>query len=141
MPMNTSPVFTLTPNNSWGTIIAADANTAYDGTGTVTTIWTAGSEGGIVNNIRIKSMTGTATSAAGVFRLWINNGSTNATATNNTLILEMLLNSVTASATANTLNFSIPINEQMQAGHKLICTVSTMAANTVWAVTALGANY
>lgn len=141
MPANTNPIYTLTPNNDWGTVIAANANTALDGTGTVTTVFTAGPNGSMVNCIKVKSITTTATSAAGVLRIWINNGSTTATATNNTLVQEQLLTANTASATANTINYCFPLNIQLEAGYTITCTVSTMAANTIWAITCEGGDY
>jgi hypothetical protein len=141
MAMNTVPVFTKTPNIGFANLLAADANTALDGTGTVSTVFTAGADGGFVTSIFIKASTTTATSAAGTLRLWINNGSTSSTATNNTLIREHVLGAVTASATVATLNYEFPLNIQLPAGYKIICTVATMAASTGWQFTCVGANY
>jgi hypothetical protein len=141
MAMNTIPVFTKTPNIGWANLLAANANTALDGTGTVSTVFTAGADGSMVNCIKVKSSTTTATSAAGILRIWINNGSTNSTATNNSLVSEQLLTANTASATANTINYCFPLNIQLPAGYKIICTVSTMAASTAWQFTCEGANY
>lgn len=141
MPMNTAPVYTLTPNIGWANIVAADANTALNGTGTMSTVFTAGSNGSMVNCIKVKSSTTTATSAAGILRIFINNGSTNATDTNNTLVSEQLLTANTASATANTINYCFPLNIQLPAGYKIICTVSTMAASTGWQMTCEGGDY
>lgn len=141
MPANTSPIYTLTPNIGFANLLAVDANTALDGTGTVSTVFTAGANGGFVTNIIVKSSTTTATSAAGTLRIWINNGSTSGTATNNTLIKEFILTAVTASSTASTLNFEFPLNYQLPAGYKIIVTVATMAASTGWQFTCTGADY
>lgn len=141
MAMNNLAVFTKTPNIGWANLLAANANTAMDGTGTVSTVFTAGADGSMVNSIKVKSGTTTATSAVGILRIWINNGNTNATDTNNTLIAEYPLTTVTASATASTLNFEFPLNVQLPAGYKINVTVSTMAASTSWQFTCLGANY
>lgn len=141
MPMNTSPIYTLTPNIGFANLLAANANTALDGTGTVSTVFTAGANGAMVNSIKVKSTTTTATSAAGILRIWINNGSTNATATNNSLVQEQLLTANTASATANTINYCFPLNIQLPAGYKILCTVSTMAASTAWQFTCEGGDY
>ena len=141
MAVNTSPTYTLTPNIGFANLIAANANTALDGTGTVSTVFTAGADGAVVNNLIVKSSTTTATSAAGVLRIWINNGSTNGTATNNTLVREYVLSAVTASATASTLNYEFPLNFELPAGYKIIVTVATMAANTGWQFTCTGADY
>lgn len=141
MPANTTPIFTLTPNISFANLLAANANTALDGTGTVSTIYTAGSNGSYAISIIVKSSTITATSAAGTLRIWINNGSTTSSATNNTLFREYVLTANTASATTATLNYEFPINIQLPAGYKLTCTVATMAASTAWQFTVLGADY
>ena len=142
MAMNTIPVFTKSPKIEFGTVIAANANTALDGTGTVTTVFTANAtEGSFVMNLKVKAGNTTATSAAGVLRVWINNGSSNAVSTNNTLIAEYVLSANTASATANTLNYDFPLNFMMPAGYKINVTVSTMAASSIWAFTCFGADY
>lgn len=141
MPANTIPIFTLTPNIAFANLLAANANTAMDGTGTVSTVFTAGSFGSMVNSIIVKPGTTTATSAAGTLRIWINNGGVTSTATNNTLVREYVLTANTASATSATLNYEFPLNIQLPAGYKIICTVATMAANTSWQFTCLGADY
>ena len=141
MPANTTPIFTLTPNIGFANLTATNANTALDGTGTVSTVYTAGSNGSFVNNLIVKSSTTTATSAAGTLRIWINNGSATSSATNNTLIREYVLTTVTASATTSTLNFEFPLNLQLPAGYTIIVTVATMAASTGWQFTCTGADY
>jgi hypothetical protein len=141
MPANTTPIFTLTPNIGFANLLAANANTALDGTGTVSTVFTAGTDGAMVNSIIVKSGTTTATSAAGTMRIWINNGSSNAVTTNNTLIREFILTANTASSTAATLNYEFPLNIQLPAGFKINVTVATMAASTSWQITCQGANY
>lgn len=140
MTANTAPIFTKTPINTWDTIAAA--NTALDGTGTVAIPFTAdGTNGGYVQSIFVKSNTTTATSAATVFRIFVNNGSTNATPANNSLFREYTLTTVTATATAATLNFEFPLNIQLAAGYRILCTAGTLAGSTGYNVTCLGGNY
>lgn len=141
MTANTIPIFTLTPKVSFANLLAANANTALDGTGTTSVVYTAGSNGSFVNNLIVKASTTTATSAAGTLRIWVNNGSTSGTATNNTLIREYVLTAVTASSTVATLNFEFPLNLQLPASYTLIVTVATMAASTGWQFTCTGADY
>ena len=141
MAANTIPIFTLTPKVSFANLLATNANTALDGTGTVSTVYTAGSNGSFVNNLIVKSSTTTATSAAGTLRIWINNGSATSSATNNTLIREYVLTAVTASSTTSTLNFEFPLNIQLPNGYKIIVTVATMATSTGWQFTCTGADY
>lgn len=141
MPMNTIPVFTHTPNIGWANLLAADANTALDGTGTVKTVFTAGNQGGYAQSLMVKASTTVATSTTATLRIWINNGSTNGTATNNTLFREYPLGAVTGSSTVPTFNYEFPLNVMLPAGYKIILTVATMAANTGWQFTCVGADY
>lgn len=141
MAANTTPIFTLTPNIAFANLLAANANTALDGTGTVSTVFTAGTNGSMVNSIIVKSGTTTATSAAGTLRIWINNGSTSGTTTNNTLVREYVLTANTASSTTSTVNYEFPLNFQLPTGYKILVTVATMAASTSWQFTCCGADY
>lgn len=141
MAQNRAAIFTLTPKIQFANLLAVNANTALDGTGTVSTVFTAGANGAMVNCIRVKSATTTATSAAGILRIWVNNGGATSTATNNTLVMEQLLTANTASATANTINYCFPLNIQLPANFVITCTVSTMAASSAWQFTCEGADY
>ena len=95
MPANTSPIFTLTPNASAVNIAAA--NTARDGSGTLVTAFTAGSNGSRVDFITFTSAQATAAaSAARVQRVFL----TDASGLNPRLIQEIVLAAVTASNTA-----------------------------------------
>src|SRR5574343_1044472 len=95
MPANTSPIFPLTPNLAWATVTTA--NTAKDGTGTVATVFTAGTNGARVDYLKVRAL---GTNVATVIRVFINNGSTNATAANNTLIVDQTIAATTNSETA-----------------------------------------
>ena len=138
MPANTIPIFTLTPVISKANITSAA--TALDGT-TATLIWTAGSNGGFITSMTVKSTTTTATSAAATLRIWVNNGSTSGTAANNFLIKEYTIGAVTAGNTAATLNYEFPINLQLPATYTIYVAIATMAGSTGWDVTGIGANY
>jgi len=81
MTANTQPIFPLTPKVSWGTVTTA--NTAKDGTGTVVTVFTAGADGSRIDQIKVRAL---GTNVATVIRFFVNNGSTNATAANNSLV-------------------------------------------------------
>lgn len=140
MAAGTTPIFTNIPKINWSTITAA--NTALDGTGTVATVFTAdATDGSYVQNLIVKSNTTTATSAAATLRVFINNGATNTTATNNTLIREYTLTTVTATATASTLNWEFPLNFMLPAGYKVNCTIATYAASSGFALTCFGSDY
>jgi thiamine pyrophosphokinase len=95
MPANTSPIFTLTPKAATANIAAA--NTARDGSGTLVTLFTAGTNGSRVDFITFTSSQVTAAaSAARVHRVFL----TDESGLNPRLISEVLLSAVTASNTA-----------------------------------------
>ena len=136
MPANTSPIFPLTPQIAFTTITAA--NTATDGTGTVATIFTAGTNGGRVDYIRCRAL---GTNVATVLRVFINNGSTNATATNNALFDELTLPVTTASNTSDTGGDSdVALNLSLPTGYKINVVLATAVA-AGWKVTAVGGDY
>ena len=137
MPANTSPIFTLTPGVEWGTTTVTTANTAKDGTGTVLTVWTAGTNGSYIQRVRFRP---SGTSVQTVARLFINNGSTNATAANNILFDEITLSAITLSETAAQPSFEIPMNFALPAGYKLNITIGTTVA-AGWYVSAIGGDY
>ncbi|MGH8562711.1 MAG: hypothetical protein ACREXW_00970 [Gammaproteobacteria bacterium] len=137
MPANTSPIFGLTPVLSWGEI--ATANTAKDGTGTVVTIFTAGANGARVDKIRYKAK---GTNVATVLRVFTNNGSTNATAANNSLYHEETVAATTLSEVAALTNgeVAIPDGLLLPAGYKLNITIGTTIAAGLH-VSAQGADF
>lgn len=146
MAANTSPIYPLTPNQGVMNCILSTAMTntkAMDGTDTPGTAlalaFTAGVNGSRVDTAKFRytatnGSTATGTSAATVIRLWLNNGTTNTTATNNKFLGEMSMPAqvVTALATGTmpeyvmTLGFSIPNGYKIYAG-------STVAAGGVLA--------
>jgi hypothetical protein len=137
MPANTSPIFSLTPVTQWGATAISTANTAKDGTGTVLLVLTAGANGAYVQRVRFRP---SGTSVQTVARLFINNGSTNATAANNILFDEITLSAITISETAAQPSFEIPMNFALPAGYKLNITIGTTVA-AGWYVSAIGGDY
>jgi hypothetical protein len=142
MPANTSPIFSKIGDIQWGTILTA--NTAKDGTGTVVTIFIAdATNGGRVEKIRFRAL---GTNVATVARIFINNGSTNATAANNTLFAEITLAATTLSEVASQPN--VDLSPQSDAGlplilppgYKLNVTIGTTVA-AGYAVTAVAGKY
>lgn len=140
MPANTSPIFPLTPAVGAMNAIVSTAMTntkAMDGTEAVGTsmalAFTAGANGSRLDSIIIRytatnGSTASGTSAASVIRLWVNNGASNTTATNNQLIGEIAMpaQTVTALGTAITQpqvfqlpsdGFSIPASYRIYAGN------------------------
>lgn len=126
MPANTQPIYMLTPENGWATLTTA--NTATDGTGTVSTIYTAGTNGGKPRGITIRPL---GTNVQTKLMIFLNNGSTNATASNNALIAEMTIPASTASNTTaiNPTDFTFPEDFVMQSGYKInICIATAVSA-------------
>jgi hypothetical protein len=129
------------------------ANTATDGTGTCPTIFTAdATNGGRVERVRFMAQ---GTNVATVARIFINNGSTAGTATNNVLYAEVALPATTASNSAaiNAQVYELPYQYASQsppdttafplvlpAGYKLIFCIGTAVAGG-WACAALGGSY
>jgi len=137
MPANVNPIFTLVPKTDWGPNAITTANTAKDGTGTVLTVFTAGADGSYVQRVRFRP---SGTSVQTVARLFINNGSTNATAANNILFDEITLSAIAISETAAQPSFEIPLNFALPAGYKLNITIGTSVA-AGWYVSTVGGNY
>jgi hypothetical protein len=137
MAQNTSPIYIGVPSFGMGTSITA-ANTAMDGTGTVVTVFTAGANGSYVRRLRVKAQ---GTNQANVMRVFVNNGSTNATAANNALFGELALVGSTASNSALVgPDAEYLMNLVLPAGYVInVCMGVTSAAG--WIVSAEGGNY
>lgn len=140
MPANTSAIYSRVADIQWGTLITA-ANTAKDGTGTVVTIFTAdATNGGRVERIKARAA---GTNTASVLRIFINNGSTNATAANNSLYAEVTLTSTTLSEVAAVTDPCVGILDfplVLPPGYKLNITIGTTVAAGYY-VTAVGGKY
>lgn len=144
---NTNPIFTNAPDIQWG---SADgnggtagplktANTALDGTGTVLTVFTAdATNGGFVRFLRARSI-GTNSSAS-VLRIFINNGSTNATVANNTLYDEISLPTTTGSNSQALVPIEVPLGIALNPGFKINCTLGTTVGGG-WQITVVGGKY
>lgn len=128
MPANTSPIFPLTPNigSPFNTILTA--NTAVDGTGTVATCYTAGTNGGFIDSVEFRHL---GTNVATVARIFVNNGSTNATATNNQLIGEVTVGANTLSQTAASIPYTIQLKKNVPSGYKINITIGTTVATGI----------
>jgi len=95
MPANTTPIFVLTPKIGQARVAAA--NTASDGSGALTTLFTAGTDGSRVDRITVRnSQVTAAASSAMVVRVFI----TDTSGTNPRLYAEAALATATRSASA-----------------------------------------
>jgi len=140
MAANTQPIFSNQGFIKWGTAITA-ANTAMDGTGTVTTIATGNASGNAAGNFIQKIIARPlGTNVASVVRLFANNGSANTTAANNALIAEVTLPAATLSQVAAMTGIEIPLNLVLPASFNLNATLGTAVA-AGWMFTAVGGQY
>lgn len=134
--LNTKPIFSSEPVLGWGTV--ATANTAKDGTGTVVTVFTSDATNkGRIEKLKVRAL---GTNVATVLRIFINNGSTNATATNNILFYEATIAATTLSEVAALADTEIALNLALQAGYKINVTIGTTVAAGL-AVTGVGGKY
>jgi hypothetical protein len=149
MAGNSDPIYSKVGDIQWSgtsalftSAMTAGNVSSYDGTdANVKQIFSAdATNGGFVQRVRAKCCGLTGTSAASVLRIWINNGSTNATAVNNVLVGEVGLPAVANTIVAATPDVELTLNIALPAGYKLYAGLGT-AVTTGWAVTAIGGKY
>lgn len=144
MPVNTQPIFPITPNiGKTGPITAA--NTAKDGTGVVNTAFTAGANGSKIDRIVVRSL---GTNIATVIRFFVNDGQGTTTA-NNSLVYEATIAATTANEAAALADNDIIITRgpevmlpipYLPPGHKLNVAIGTAVAAGLQ-VTVFGGDY
>jgi len=145
MAANTSPIYTNVPNVSWAKVSAADSST--DGTDAdVVLVFTAdATDGSFVTRLvfQPRSTSGSTTTSAAAGRIYINNGATVGTGTNNVLFKEILLpaTAVNTGATAPAMGYEVSLNMQLPPSYRIYVGVTAVAANTNWDVCAVGGNY
>ena len=138
MAANTAPIFSSLGDIEWGTTVLTTQNTAKDGTGTILNCFTAdATNGGFVQRIRFRAA---GTNIATVARVFINNGSTNATAANNILYDEITLAATTLSEVAALPVYELPLNFALPPGYKLNVTLGTTVAAGYY-VSVIGGKY
>ena len=140
MPGNTTPIFSKAGAiGGIGSTTLLTAAADYVGTNANNIlIFTAdATNGGFVQRIRFKAI---GANVATVARIYINNGSTNGTATNNVFYGEISLPGITASSTAATVDVDYPLNFALPAGYKLYAGLGTTVASG-WVATVLAGAY
>jgi hypothetical protein len=141
MPANTTPIFSSVGSIQWGPTILNAANTAKDGTGTVTTVATGNNAGNNAGNFVQKLIARSlGTNVATVLRVFINNGGVNTTAANNSLIAELTLPATTLSEVAAQADYVLPLNFALPAGFKINVTIGTTVASG-YQVSVIGGQY
>lgn len=117
------------------TTAAAD----YDGT-TAThnkLVFTAGANGSFVQRLRFKAK---GTNTASVARVFINNGSANTTASNNSFYGEISLPATTAIATAATVEIDYPLNFALPPNWRIYVGIGT-TVSAGWVCTPVAGEY
>lgn len=137
MAANTSPIFLKQPNVQYAST-GVNANTALDGTSTVVTVFTADATNG--SKIENVTLTHLGTNVATVVRFFVNNGSSNTTATNNALVYEVTMAANTLSQTAASVPMTWAANLYLKPGYKLNVTIGTAIAAGIM-VFAQGGDY
>ena len=137
MAVNTSPIFSKRGDIQWSPTSLTAANTAKDGTGTVSTVFTAGADGAFVQRLVARSL---GTNVATVLRVFANNGGVNSAPANNSLIAEMTLPATTLSEVAAQPPYELPLSFPLPAGFKLLCTIGTAVA-AGYELTVFGGSY
>jgi hypothetical protein len=149
MAANTNPIFGRTPDvQLGGAVLGPSANTAQDGTGANTTsIFQADTtEGGFVDEIRLKPVGSPAATVVRVFLCTVTGAftaGTSNTVVNTAMISELSLAAVTTSNSFAQNDISIPIRKAIPAGYRLLMTfgTSTGASGTGYAVSTFATKY
>lgn len=92
--MATQAQYIATPRSAVATI--STANTAFDGTGTITTVFTAGALGARIERVAVQA---TGTTTAGMVNLFVSTDTAANTAANTHLYDSLMVTAVTPSAT------------------------------------------
>jgi len=144
MAANTAPVFSISGDNSnnastgMNQLITAAA-TDYTGIDADTSlVFTAdATNGSYVERLRFKAG---GTNVATVARIYLNNGSANTTATNNTFYGEVSLPATTAVTNAATAEIDYNIGFAMQPGWRIYVGLAAAVA-AGWVVTPIAGKY
>ncbi|SRR6266568_629441 len=139
---NNSPIFSkagdVSSNNGTGMAptLTTGSNT-YDGTnGNAALVYTSGA-GGFIQRLRFKAI---GTNVATVARIFLNNGSSAGTATNNSFYGEISLPATTASAVAATIEEDYIMNIAIPTGFRIYALLATTVA-AGWVVTPVAGQY
>lgn len=140
---NNSPIFSkagdVSSNNGTGMAptLTTGSNT-YDGTNAAAAlVFTAGSGGAFVQRLRFKAI---GSNIATVARIFLNNGSTNGTAANNSFYGEVSLPATTASASAATIEEDYILNIALDSNFRIYVLLGTTVA-AGWVVTPVAGQY
>ena len=140
MAANPNPIFSRVGNvGGIGSTTLTTAAADYTGiSANNILVFTAdATNGGFVQRIRLKAI---GTNIATVARIYINNGSTSATATNNVFYGEVSLPATTATTTSATVDIDYPMNFALPAGYKLYAGLGATVASG-WVASVIAGAY
>lgn len=149
MPANTSPIYTLTPNNGRVTITQTAANTSSAGGGTVGTdifkAFTAGANGSFVQRVRFCTVaTAPTTGVATVLRVFISTTASGSTTASTTFMLaEIAVPAIASDNASNAANYyDVPLNLALASGEYIHVTQhAAQTANQNWIAHVFGSDY
>ena len=140
MAQNTSPVYSRVPRCDFNSYLTAVNTTADLTAGTIYLVFTAdATNGSYVSHIRFKA-TPAGNTTTTVARIWLNNGSSTGTATNNILFDEVDLPQTNSSATGATMGVAKNYELRLPASWRIYITLGTGSTNG-WACSVLGGDY
>ena len=129
MSVNTIPPYVKVGVVGWNTVNILTGNTSVVPAGTVGTdlgdLYTVGADGEFIERITVMPK---GTNVATVIRIFINNGSSVAVATNNTLLGEIQCPATTVSQIAAQVRLGLDIHQAFPAGYKFYYTIGTTVA-------------
>jgi len=153
MPINTSPVFTVSGDISWSdnflftsSMVSGIQASAYDGTSAVL-IHTAGIQGSFVQKLVCEAGGHTLLggNTACVLRIFINNGNSNLNASANALYYQYSLPATTQSNLLASAHIEIPLALQLNPNYKLYAIVAGTGGTTLlsggWKITCIAGEY
>lgn len=140
MAANTTPIYVEAPDVQWNSYLTAVNTTADLTSGTIYLLYTAdATDGSYLRKIKFRP-TPAGTTTKTVARIWLNNGSTTGTATNNSLYDEVSLPAITADATIGVYGVDYFIDIHLPASYRVYATLGTGSTNG-WAATAVAGHY
>lgn len=131
MAVNITPIFSRVGNVTANGLVLMNqplllAAADYTGAGANNVlVFTAGIEGSYIQRIRLKAI---GTNVASVMRFFMNNGSVNTTAANNTFFDEVQLPATTASNTTTTVPIDLVINFAIEPNFRIYMGLTTAVA-------------
>jgi hypothetical protein len=140
MALNTNPIFSGVGDIQWGATALVAANTTYEATGSVLTVFSASASGSFVQRVRFKA---SGSTTATVARLFIGNTAAPAilSGSNVALFDEITLPATTSGSTAATAVYELPFNIALPANYRILATTATAQVNGGWYVSAIGGSY